>query len=75
MKVTISETNETKQRNYPYYGIAKNRVETTVVLFDRENEGTCIHTTLLKTKVGDYFEHWIESDFVPFIGSINISND
>lgn len=69
MKVTVKEQPTVK---YPYIGRHEIFAKL-IVLFASKGKGTVLQTDK-NHSVGEYSDTWIESNFKPFEGTIELSN-
>lgn len=71
MKVTVKEVK--KERKYPYIGIHEIHMGL-IVLFSKQNKGTVLQPDK-SYSIGEYSHTWVESNFKPFEGTVELSND
>lgn len=74
MKVEIKAEEKTISKSYPYIGRHK-EVSNLIVLFTSSDSGICLSVGDTGNEKGEYSEEWRESHFIPFQGTITISND
>ena len=75
MKAVVKEKQKELKPKYPYLGIRKDEEDYTVVLFTSCDEGTVVASDYNKQPIGYYSNGWRQSDFTPFTGTIELSND
>lgn len=69
MKIEITENEE--GRKYPWIGQANNEQ---IVLFVNNSGGIALNDAI-GFKKGEFFEFWNIKSFIPFTGTITLSND
>ena len=72
MKSVVKEKQAENKAEYPCLKISTNE---TVVLFTSKGTGTLIHNPNGTWPIGYYSRNWIEVEFTPFSGTIELSND
>ena len=80
MKSTINEQNTKTKSEYPCLKQIEIDGKLNVVLFLSKDTGICIYTEyqhyrLFEGLLGNKKEHWCESQFTPFNGTVTLSND
>mgnify|MGYP005997773213 CR=1 FL=1 len=71
MKTIVKEIE--KERNYPYIGVCKTDKDL-IILFTGEETGVTINGGQ-QYSAGDYSHEWVEPNFEPFEGVVELSND
>lgn len=80
MKSVVTENEQAKQeKKYPYLGISKHLDKSRwVVLFTSKEKGVLVHNSNKSDSpyfLGYESSYWGEIDFIPFTGTIELSND
>lgn len=74
MKVEIKEELKQEELKYPCIKECKDSEGYTIVLFYKENEGTCLYSTDEGNDLGHYSINWTEEIFTIFNGEITLKN-
>jgi hypothetical protein len=72
MKAKIIEAAAVPEKKYPYLGVSQKTGM--IVLFCSSISGVVIRPAE-DYSIGDYNTYWNESNFTPFTGTIQLSND
>ena len=76
MQSKIKGETKVQKSEYPCLKVSRSDVSEReqVVLFTDPNEGFVVYSTDLERQVGDYSKSWVEYNFEPFNGTIELSN-
>ena len=75
MKSVIKTNDLEGEIKYPMLMAAHNSSGTKVVLFTAKDFGTVVYSEGKQQPIGYYSEAWVMSAFVPFDGTIELSNN
>lgn len=72
MKSRITTRSTKLEKSYPYLGMAKDDL---LILFTSRNTGTVLHPGNCTHSIGTHSSSWMETQFDPFHGSIQIDSE
>lgn len=74
MQSKIKEATEVQKQEYPCLKVFINGEYNKIVLFTHQNVGTVVHTFGNCGTIGEWSDEWLESNFQPFNGTVELSN-